>query len=80
MNSVSIGSSDLGTPDNSGKSEVYSGGTNKLNPSGGEVEYLSTGGPKELNSDKYLAATVPLNPADKEYTAIMRRLAQFFSR
>ncbi len=90
MNSVSIGSSDLGTPDSAAKSEVDAGMMKSSDPTKDPVEYISSGGPADVNQK---GTEVMVNKGnspgvrDSSYMvpgpmaeAMIRRLTQFFCR
>lgn len=81
MNSVSIGSSDLGTPGyNISSSDPDAGMLSSSDPSKNPVEYVSTGGPKEFGQDEQISSDVPKDSMVTMHQAMLRRLAQFFTK
>ncbi len=78
-NSVSIGSSDLGTPDEAGSSYESAGMLKSSEPDKDPVEYISTGGPKTVGKD-HLSSDVPMPDKSTMHAAMMRRLTHFFTK
>lgn len=88
MNSVSIGSSDLGTPGyNFKESKPDAGMLDTSDPTKDPVEYISSGGPADTNQK---GTEVMVNKGNSSEPsgfgenlmsgAMLRRLTQFFTR
>lgn len=81
MNSESVDSNDLGTPDYNGSKGINydKGPLDMADQTKKPVEYVSTGGPKDTGA-KQISSDVPMPDKTSMHSAMLRRLTQFFTR